>query len=164
MCSFILLQPRKFKYKTKQKNRTVYTWTFKSLTYGDCGLRTIQPLRLSSKQIFRLKVFLKKAVRKPDITKRLVWFNTFPHMPLTKKPKGMRMGKGSGKLNAWQIQMRGGVFVFEFKNLRPGRAIHFFKKVATKLPTPTIIHFNTSKYIQLSGVRSTNVLIRPFFN
>jgi ribosomal protein L16/L10AE len=55
---------------------------------------------MSSKQIFRLKVFLKKAVRKPDITKRLVWFNAFPHMPLTKKPKGMRMGKGAGKLNA----------------------------------------------------------------
>ncbi len=70
------------------------------VVHGDCGLRTIQPLRMSSKQIFRLKVFLKKAVRKPDITKRLVWFNTFPHMPLTKKPKGMRMGKGAGKLNA----------------------------------------------------------------
>jgi ribosomal protein L16/L10AE len=47
-----------------------------------------------------MKVTLKKAIRKPDHTRRYVWFNTFPHMPLTKKPKGMRMGKGIGKLNA----------------------------------------------------------------
>jgi ribosomal protein L16/L10AE len=47
-----------------------------------------------------MKVTLKKAIRKPDHTRRQVWFNTFPHLPLTKKPKGMRMGKGIGKLNA----------------------------------------------------------------
>jgi ribosomal protein L16/L10AE len=55
---------------------------------------------MSSKQIFRLKVLLKKAVKKPERTKRLIWFNVFPHMPLTKKPKGMRMGKGAGRLNS----------------------------------------------------------------
>jgi len=165
LCIGILLQPRKFVYKTKQKNRTVYSYkcTFNNLTYGDCGLKTLQPLRMSAKQIFRLKVFLKKAVRKPDLTKRLVWFNTFPHLPLTKKPKGMRMGKGSGKLNAWQIQMRGGIFVFEFKNLRPGRAIHFFKTIATKLPTTTKIFFNTQNRIKLGGASSTNPLLQTFW-
>lgn len=163
MCKNILLQPRKFKRKTKQKNRTVHKWAFNTLTYGDCGLKTLQPLRMSSRQIFRLKVFLKKATRKSDFTHRLSWFNTFPHMPLTKKPKGMRMGKGAGKLNAWQIQMRGGVFVLEFKNLRPGRAIHFFKKVATKLPTPVKIQFQASKYIQLSGIRSCNPFVRAYY-
>lgn len=165
MCIRILLQPRKFVYKTKQKNRTVYNFkcTFNNLTYGDCGLKTLQPLRMSSKQIFRLKVFLKKAVRKPDLTKRLVWFNTFPHLPLTKKPKGMRMGKGSGKLNTWQIQMRGGIFVFEFKNLRPGRAIHFFKTIATKLPTTTKIFFNTHYRIKLGGATATNPLLQTFW-
>jgi ribosomal protein L16/L10AE len=119
---------------------------------------------MSSRQIFRLKVFLKKAVRKPDITKRLVWFNTFPHLPLTKKPKGMRMGKGAGKLNAWQIQMCGGVFVLEFKNLRPGRAVHFFKKVATKLPTNTTIHFNATRRMKMAGGCSSNPIVKSFWN
>ncbi len=159
----MLLQPRKFKYKSKQKNRTVYKWTFTKLTYGDCGLKTLQPLRMSSRQIARLKIFLKKAVRKADLTKRQIWFNTFPHMPLTKKPKGVRMGKGNGILNAWQIQIRGGVFVFEFKNLRPGRAIHFFKTIATKLPTHTTSYFKSTKYIQLRGSRSCNPLVSIFF-
>lgn len=159
----MLLQPRKFKYKSKQKNRTVYKWTFSNLTYGDCGLKTLQPLRMSSRQIARLKIFLKKAVRKADLTKRQVWFNTFPHMPLTKKPKGVRMGKGNGILNTWQIQIRGGVFIFEFKNLRPGRAIHFFKTIATKIPTNTIYCFKSTRFIQLRGTRSCNPLVLKFF-
>jgi len=159
----LLLQPRKFKYKTKQKKRTVKKWTLSNLTYGDCGLLTLQPLRMSSRQIFRLKVFLKKAVKKPEVTKRLVWFNMFPHMPLTKKPNGMRMGKGAGKLNAWQIQICGGVFVFEFRNLRLGRAVHFFKTIATKIPTQTVIKFADTKTIKLTGSKSTNVRVTTFW-
>jgi len=58
--------------------------------------------------------------------------------------------------------MRGGVFVFEFKNLRPGRAIKFFKTIATKLPTNTVMYFKANRYIQLSGIRSTNALLKTF--
>lgn len=159
----VLLQPRKFKYKSRQKCRSVKEWTTSTLTYGDCGLLTLQPLRMSAKQIFRLKVFLKKAVKKPEKTKRLIWFNTFPHLPLTKKPKGMRMGKGAGKLNSWSINMKGGLFVFEFKNLRLGRAVHFFKKVQTKLPTKTVIKFAHNPYINLGATRSTGFKFNSFW-
>ena len=87
----------------------------------------------------------------------------FPHMPLTKKPKGMRMGKGAGKLNAWQIQICGGVFVFEFRNLRLGRAVHFFKTIATKIPTTTVIKFADTKTIKLTGLKTTNVRLTTFW-
>lgn len=97
----MLLQPRKFIFKTKQKKRSVLTWSdTKKLNYGDSGIRPIRPLRMSARQIFRMKITLKKAIRKPDASRRAIWFNTFPHLPLTKKTKGMRMGKGVGKLNA----------------------------------------------------------------
>jgi ribosomal protein L16/L10AE len=96
----MLLQPRKFKYKTRQKSRSVVMAREALLAYGDSGVRLLQPLRLTGRRIFRLKIFLKKAARKPDITKRRVWFNAFPHTPLTKKGKGLRMGKGIGKLSA----------------------------------------------------------------
>lgn len=68
-----------------------------SLNYGGMGIQILQPLRLHSKRMFRLKLFLKRAVRKVDKTRRYLWFNLFPHLPLTKKVKGSRMGKGSGK-------------------------------------------------------------------
>jgi ribosomal protein L16/L10AE len=58
--------------------------------------------------------------------------------------------------------MRGGVFIFEFKNVRPGRAIKFFKRAATKIPTPTKFHFNAGRYIKLNGGGSTNPLVRAY--
>ena len=152
----MLLQPRKFRFKSRQKCRSTLLWRDTKLVYGDCGLKTLQPLRMSSRQIFRLKVMLKKAIRKPDYTRRAVWFNVFPHLPLTKKSKGMRMGKGAGKLNAWQSQMRGGVFVYEFKNLRKGRAVHFFKRTRVKLPTSTQIIFKSTRGIKYKGRSSLN--------
>lgn len=84
-------------------------------------------------------------------------------MPLTKKPKGMRMGKGAGKLNAWQIQTCGGVFIFEFRNLRLGRAVHFFKTIATKIPTQTVVKFASTKMIKLSGAKAVNVRLTTFW-
>jgi hypothetical protein len=68
----MLLQPRKFQYKTRQKVRSVAMAGEATLTYGDSGLRLLQPLRLTGRRIFRLKIFLKKAARKPDLTKRRV--------------------------------------------------------------------------------------------
>jgi large subunit ribosomal protein L16 len=162
VCVVLMLQPRKFKYKNRQKGRSVQPWVGSRLTYGDCGLLSLQPLRMSAKQIFRLKVFLKRAVKKPDITKRRIWFNVFPHIPLTKKSKGMRMGKGAGKLNAWSINLRGGVFIFEFRNLRYGRAVHFFKKVTTKVPTTTKHVFLNTKRFNIPGVRKTNIHYNTF--
>ena len=161
MYIYVLLQPRKFKFKTKQKGRSASIWTYEHrLNYGDCGLQIFRPTRFSSRQIFRLKVLLKRAVRKPDLTKRYIWFNTFPHLPLTKKSKGMRMGKGAGKLNAWQFMVRGGSLLLEFKNIRRGRALYFFKRIAVKIPTPVRPVYQSSLRLKFAGHRSTNPLLR----
>ena len=96
----MVLQPRKFKYKLKQKIRTKPVFFRRAkLNFGQGGLILTKPLRLNSKNIFRLKLFIKKAARRSDNTKRRVWLNAFPHLPLTKKIIGARMGKGKGKLS-----------------------------------------------------------------
>ena len=160
----MLLQPRKFVFKTKHKKRRVLTWSNQnSLNYGDCGIKTIRPLRMSSRQIFRMKVVLKRAVRKSDNTRRYVWFNTFPHLPLTKKSKGMRMGKGVGKVNTWFTQLPGNVYIFEFKNLRRGRATKYFKRLRVKFPVPTIITHQNYRRISYVGRRKLNFSLRGFW-
>jgi len=159
----LLLQPRKFKFKTRQKRRRPQPFGFKGLSYGDCGLASLQPLQLSSKQIFRLKIFLKKAVRKSEYTRRFTWFSAFPHLPLTKKTKGMRMGKGVGKLSTWKIRLSGGKVLLEFKNLRFGRAVYFCKQVAHKLPTRTKVLSTQSFNLGMRFARRTNVLIRTYW-
>ena len=164
MFKSILLQPRKFFRKHKQKKRSVLKWRYQSfLNYGDCGIKVVRPLRMSSQQIFRMKILLKKAIKKSESTRRYIWFNTFPHLPLTKKAKGMRMGKGVGKLNTWHMHLKGGSFVLEFKNLRFGRSIYFFKKVKIKLAMPTIIFFKKLPYLQYIGQRRCTFRVRGFW-
>jgi large subunit ribosomal protein L16 len=159
----LLLQPRKFTFKSKHKQRRASRFALDSLSYGDSGLVTLSPLRLPAKQIFKIKIFLKKAIKRSDYTKRLVWFNAFPHLPLSRKAKGVRMGKGTGKLATWFSQLYGGSVIFEFKNLRPGRATHFFNQVRYKLPTKTTIISPQSKTIKLAGSSVTNTAIEPFY-
>jgi ribosomal protein L16/L10AE len=118
---------------------------------------------LTGRRIFRLKIFLKKAVKKSDITKRKLWFNAFPHLPLTKKGKGLRMGKGIGKLNAWQIKLRGGVFLLEFRNLRPGRSVYFSKRIASKFPISVRWCFKNQTRITLNGARKVGIRPRNFY-
>lgn len=131
------MRPRKFIFKKMFKRRSSLSPKNNHLNYGEMGLQILQPLRLHAKRMFRLKLFLKRSSRKVDTTRRQMWFNLFPHLPLTKKVKGSRMGKGSGKPKLWVTCLPSGLVVFEFRNLRYGRFLYFSKQVTHKLPVPT---------------------------
>jgi len=134
----LLLRPRKFNYKNTQKKRKKTNFKKESLSYGQYGLRILQPLWVNNKQIFRYKLFLKKAAKRADKTSRKVWFNLFPHLPLTRKVEGSRMGKGKGKLAGWIAQLSQGATMFEFKNLRTGRAQYYYNQIAHRLPVYSV--------------------------
>ena len=160
----MLLQPRKIKYKFRHKRRRVSIFRKRSFQYGDIALKILKPLRISSKSFFRLKLFLKRSIRKSDRTKRLVWLALFPHLPLSKKPKGMRMGKGVGKLATWHTVVSGGTFLIEFKNLRKGRAAYYTKQVSRRLSVPTQFHVRDShQSLKLIGSRRVHYSVLPFY-
>nr|ASY95694.1 ribosomal protein L16 [Paraurostyla sp.] len=102
----------------------------------------LNPAHLSSNQLFRFKLFLKRASRKSDYTKRFVWLHSFPYLPLTKKPTGTRMGKGKGKLETWCTSFKPGLIFAEFRNLRRGRSLYFIKQLTHKLGIDTKAIFN----------------------
>lgn len=152
----MLLQPRKFKYKNKQKLRkAVHARTYTQL-YGGVALVILQPVYFSAKRIFRFKLFLKRAARKSDITRRAFWVSLFPHLPLTKKTKGQRMGKGKGKLSTWFTYLHAGRALIEFKNLRLGRAIYYSKQAGHKLEVEYTISHIPSRHIKVVGASQTN--------
>lgn len=157
-----MLQPRKFKRKSWQKRRNFKIWTPRLLTYGTSGLRIQQTLRMSAKQIYRMKLFLKRAVRKSDRTQRYMWFAAFPHIPLTKKGKGSRMGKGAGKLSSWCVQLRPGIILVEFKHLRFGRISYFFKQIAYKSPIKVQPIITSMGSFSMNCVSRANVKLLPF--
>lgn len=140
----MVLQPRKFKYKLLQKNRKLsVTQKQVKLNFGQIGLVLKQPLRLNSKKIFRIKLFLKKSAKRSDKTRRRIWLNVFPHTPLTKKVIGSRMGKGKGKLSIWSVGLKTGHLLIEFKNLRTGRALYYIRQSRFKLKSNFKIIRNT---------------------
>lgn len=159
----MILQPRKFKFKSRQKLRRAHTPSVSTFSYGTTGLVLMRPLRISAKKIFRLKLFLKKSARKSDITRRAFWVAIFPHLPLSKKPKGMRMGKGAGKLSHWYTQIRSGKFIVEFKNLRLGRAIYFSHQVSHKLPVPALFTSQPTRFVKLVGSSRTSPQLLSFW-
>lgn len=147
----MLLQPRHFIFKRKQKNRKFFNYKISHnlLKFGSAGLLLLNPIHLTSNHLFRLKLFLKRASRKSDYTKRFVWLHAFPHLPLTKKPTGTRMGKGKGKLECWFTNVTNGVIFVEFRNLRIGRSKYFMKQLTHKLGIFTKPIFANNKNLPL---------------
>lgn len=121
-----------------------------SLIFGQVGLLLTQPLRLNSKQMFRYKLFLKKSSKRTDKTLRRFWFNLFPHLPISRKIAGSRMGKGKGKLAGWSTEVPAGQHIIEMKNLRYGRAIYFLKQIMHKLPAKARISTSSNKLLPLT--------------
>jgi hypothetical protein len=72
----MLLQPRTFSYKKKQKSRTLMSFNNsylkKNLNFGGAGLMILKPVHLTSSQLFRFKLFLKRSMKKSDYTRRFV--------------------------------------------------------------------------------------------
>ena len=146
----MILQPKTFKSKKLQKNRKFRF--FKNnffFNFGTTGLFTTKPLFLTNKKIFKFKLILKRGIKKTDKTRRKFWFLTFPHLPLSKKFLGSRMGKGKGKLNAWYSTLSGGHMLVQFKNLRLGRSFFFLKKLRFQLNAEFKIFSKSSYFLKL---------------
>lgn len=162
----MVLQPRKFKYKLRHKKRrlNVNARLTTPLTFGHVGLFLTQPLLINSKKMFRIKIFLKRAARRGDKTLRKIWVNTFPHIPLTKKVIGSRMGKGKGKLSIWYNKITTGSVFIETRNLRTGRAVYYLRQAQRKLKGSSKIVYKTQllRFMYLS-VGKINVRYQSFW-
>jgi len=66
------LRPNKFKFKNRHKSRRIIFPKPEKLLYGDFSLKTLQPLWVTGKQIFRYKIFLKKSIKRSDKTSRKI--------------------------------------------------------------------------------------------
>jgi large subunit ribosomal protein L16 len=158
------LQPKNFRSKKIQKSRKIrYFKTHHSLRFGNVGLMLVRPLQFTGGSLFRLRLFLKKGARKSDKTRRFMWFNAFPHLPLTKKPTGLRMGKGKGKLSCWFTNIRGGVTLVEFRNLRWGRSSYFISQLKYKLGVPVSTLYSDVFFFNLPLSKHKSLSIRSFW-
>lgn len=67
------------------------------------------------------------------------------------------MGKGKGKLASWFSDVPSGIFLVEYKNLRPGRVNYFSKQFQFKLTALVKLKHKNYTTIQLAVTNSIKI-------
>jgi large subunit ribosomal protein L16 len=94
----MLLIPKNFKYKKKQKGKKtlskIKVKTLKKMNFKTIKLKANKCGKISSKQLVTIKQLITKAIKK----KGKLQVTIFPNIQTTKKPSETRMGKGKGNV------------------------------------------------------------------
>ncbi len=129
-----MLQPKKVKHRKVQKGRMRgKAYRGGTLAFGDYGLQSLEPIRLTSRQIEAARVAMTRHVKRGG----KVWIRVFPDKPITKKPAETRMGKGKGNPEEWVAVVKPGRILYEMEGVVVGVAREAMRLAAHKLPMAT---------------------------
>src|SRR5918993_2146463 len=131
-----MLQPKKTKYRKAFKGRIhgAAKGGF-SLNFGSYGLKTVEPERLTARQIEAAR----RAITRQMKRQGRVWIRIFPDLPVTDKPAEVRMGKGKGAVEYWAARVAPGRIMFEIDGVADDVAREALKLGSAKLPIRTRI-------------------------
>ena len=129
-----MLQPKKVKHRKQQKGRMRgKAYRGGELAFGDFGLQSLEPIRLTSRQIEAARVAMTRHVKRGG----KVWIRVFPDKPITKKPAETRMGKGKGNPEEWVAVVKPGRILYEMEGVTIVVAREAMRLAAHKLPMAT---------------------------
>jgi len=129
-----MLQPKKVKHRKVQKGRMRgKAYRGGMLAFGDYGLQSLEPIRLTSRQIEAARVAMTRHVKRGG----KVWIRVFPDKPITKKPAETRMGKGKGNPEEWVAVVKPGRILYEMEGVTVVVAREAMRLAAHKLPMAT---------------------------
>ncbi|WP_185882757.1 50S ribosomal protein L16 [Blattabacterium cuenoti] len=126
-----MLQPKKTKYKKKQKGR-IRGFSKKGflLSRGVFGIKALERAWISSRQIEAARVAATRYMKREG----QLWINIFPDKPATKKPQEVRMGKGKGPVEFWVSVVKPGRILFEIDGVSLDVAKEALRLASQKLP------------------------------
>ncbi len=129
-----MMMPKKVKYRKQQRGRRAgKAWRGSDLSFGDFGLKALEPGWITDRQIEAARVAMTRFVKRGG----KIWIRLFPDKPITKKPAETRMGKGKGAPEQWVAVVRPGKVLFEMEGITEPLAREALKLAAHKLPIPT---------------------------
>ena len=103
------------------------------VSFGDYGLKALEPGWITSKQIEAARVAMTRHIKRGG----KVWIRVFPDKPITIKPAETRMGKGKGSPEYWVAVVKPGRIMFELEGVNEDLARSALKLAAAKLPIKT---------------------------
>ena len=129
-----MLMPKKVKYRKQQKGRRAgKAWRGSTLSFGDFGLKVLEPGWITDRQIEASRVAMTRFIKRGG----KVWLRLFPDKPVTKKPAEVRMGSGKGALDHWVAVVRPGKILFEMEGVDVATAKEAMRLASNKLPLRT---------------------------
>ena len=125
------MMPKRVKYRKSQKGRVKGNATRGNyVAFGEYGLQTLEPGRVSAQVIEASRMVLSRAVRGGG----KLYIRIFPHKSITSIPAETRMGKGKGEVDYWAAIVKPGTILFEVAGIPESRARAAFARVAHKMP------------------------------
>jgi large subunit ribosomal protein L16 len=131
-----MLQPKRTKFRKAHKGRIHGKAPGgTTLTFGQFGLKTMEPGRISARQIEAARRAMNRHMKRSG----KVWIRIFPDVPVTAKPTEVRMGKGKGSVDRWVCKVKPGRIMFEIDGVSEEVARGAFERAAAKLSVKTRI-------------------------
>ncbi len=129
-----MLMPKKVKWRKQNRGRMRgYTKGGDMVSFGDFGLKAVEPGWVSSRQIEAARIAISRAMSRTG----KMWIRVFPDKPITKKPAETRMGKGKGAPEGWVAVVKPGRVMFELSGVPQELAKQAFRLASHKLPIKT---------------------------
>ncbi|MBI4710143.1 MAG: 50S ribosomal protein L16 [Nitrospirae bacterium] len=129
-----MLMPKKVKFRKMMKgNMNGKAYRGSSVSFGEFGLKALEPGWVSSRQIEAARVAITRHAKRGC----KVWIRVFPDKPLTKKPAETRMGKGKGAPESWVAVVTPGRVLYEMSGVPEDIAREAFRLASHKLSIAT---------------------------
>ncbi len=129
-----MLMPSKVKYRKQQRGRMRgKAWRGSSLSFGDFGLKVLEPGWITDRQIEASRVAITRFIKRGG----KLWIRIFPDKPVTKKPAETRMGKGKGAPEFWVAVVKPGRILFEMEGVPEPEAREAMRLAGHKLALST---------------------------
>ena len=129
-----MMLPKRTKYRKAFKGRIHgnakggYT-----LNFGSYGLKTVEPERLTARQIEAARRAITRLLKRQG----RVWILIFPDLPVKGMPAEVRMGSGKGAVDYWAARVAPGRILFEIDGVPDDIAREALRLGAAKLPVST---------------------------
>ncbi len=129
-----MLQPKRVKYRKSHKgHRRGKAQVGNTVVFGDFGLRALESVWLTSRQIEAARRAITHHIRRGGN----VWIRVFPDKPVTRKAAETRIGGGKGAPDHWVAVIKPGRILFEMAGVDEEVAKEAMRLASHKLPIDT---------------------------
>ncbi len=126
-----MLLPKKTKYRKVRKGKNDGNATRGHyVAFGDFGLQSQENSDITSRQIESARQAMTRYIKRGG----KIWIRIFPHIPVTRKPLGLKMGGGKGNPEFFVAKVKAGTVLFEMKGVTEEVAQEAMRLAGHKLP------------------------------